>query len=241
MPIDNISRLSRKLLATCLATDGKVTLDHKTYLADTCLLSDSLRDEVNSLVEKLRSLIPTDFAFDLFFEMEGVTLSLSFEDGNTVSTAGRNFFTSQKSLMRSIRHAPWDEMRSDLINKGGIFDEMVSAAADRPVSIPSSEASAKRYGILLVAEIGKNRRLNPRSPFTLIIGRDDLGICSEQFSSREDLVTVIADRMTTQNDILAVLEVCTPWTFEEVEAAKLEAVEQLGPISRAKAERRFNV
>ena len=56
---------------------------------------------------------------------------------------------------------------------------------------------------------------------------------------RDELVSSIADLMTTQCEILAVLERGVSWSFAEIEKAKLEAVELLGPISRAKAERRF--
>jgi hypothetical protein len=45
--------------------------------------------------------------------------------------------------------------------------------------------------------------------------------------------------MTTEYDIVGVVEGGKEWTFDAIESAKLEAVELLGPISRAKAERRF--
>ena len=142
-------------------------------------------------------------------------------------------------MMRKIRGIDWDSTRTELIQRGGAFEELVNEAQDRPVNIPSSEEAAKRYGEALIGAIGKNRRLPPRSPYTLIIARDDLGIQSEQFGSRDEVVYAIADFMTTQNDILAVLEQCVPWPFQDIETAKPEAVEQLGPISRAKAERRM--
>ena len=141
--------------------------------------------------------------------------------------------------MRRLRRLPWDEIRSELISRGGIFDELVSDASDRPVNIPSSEAAAKRYANELIDEVGKIQRSSPLPAFSLIIARDDLGINTETLSSRGEVVYTIADRMTTRNDILAVLEKGVPWSFQEIEEAKLEAVEELGPISRAKAEGRM--
>ena len=241
MSADNLKRLAMKLLATKLAEDSGVYVPCDDTRNITSKLPSALGCEVENLVGELRSVIPNDFVFWLFFEIAGLSLTVEFEDGNTGSSAADGTFTSRKSMLRKMRAINWDEKRSELIAQGSIFEKLVSEADDRPANIPSSEAAAQRYGIKFTAEVGKNRRLNPRSPFTVIFAREDMDITSEQFTTLDEVVHSVADLMTTQHDILAIMEQCMPLPYEEVEKLKNDAVEQLGPISRAKAERRFGL
>jgi hypothetical protein len=73
----------------------------------------------------------------------------------------------------------------------------------------------------------------------LVTASEHRGVYIEDLPDRGRVVYEIAEYMTFGGEILAVIENGTWWSFEELEAAKLEAVEELGPISRAKAERRF--
>jgi len=189
----------------------------------------------------MRSQIPSDFSFILSFNFNGVNLSVEFEDGNTGAFGPTFYFTSFKSLRRHLRRQKWDELRLAGIEDGGIFDAWVSEAEDRPVDIPSSEAAAKQNAGELAEALTAIRAAQPLPLFAIVIARRDLGLATEHLRDREETVHIIADRMTTGNDILAVLERGVCWSFAEIEAAKLEAVEQLGPISRAQAERRFLV
>jgi hypothetical protein len=239
MPLEEMQRLSRKLLASSLREDGQVNLYINDYAEHISVLPDRVRGEVEELMTQIRSIIPTDFSFNVSFELEGARLWTVFQDGNTEADAFEGFFKTRKSIFRRLRDIPWDELRADLINRGGIFEELVRDADDRPVNIPSSQKAAGIYITELSSEVSKIQHSRPRPPFALIIARDDLGVSSELLPSREAVVFTIADRMTTLNDILAVLENGVPWSFQEIESAKLEAVEQLGPISRAKAEGRF--
>jgi hypothetical protein len=239
MTADSIARLSRKLLMSCLAEDRSAFLHSSNYREDIALLEQPLRDSTLALLEEIRVQVPTDFSFGLAFDFNGARLSLEFEDGNTVASGPSAYFTSYKSLRRHLTKQRWDELRKCGIEEGGIFDELLSKAEDRPVNIPSSEQAAKRYANELIDAIAEVRSTQPLPSFALILARDDLGVDIEDIQTREETVYLIADRMTTQNDILAVLERGIPWSFEEIEHAKREAVEQLSPISRAQAEGRF--
>lgn len=239
MAVEEMKRLARKLLGSPLAEDGQVSLSHDDYTEHMEVLPDNVRANVEKLMEDLKSVIPNDFSFDVFFNLEGARIGVDFEDGNTGCSAFAGSFMTRKSIMNRLRHVPWDEVRADAINQSSMFDQMLSAADDRPADIPSSEAAAMNYEPALREEIASVQQSNPLPEFALIIGRDDLGISCEHLNTRDDVIGTIADRMTTLNDILAVLEKGEPWTYAAIEAAKLEAVDGLGPISRAKAERRY--
>ncbi|SDR81984.1 hypothetical protein [Opitutus sp. GAS368] len=241
MTADNIARLSRKLLASCLVEERSVFLHSGDYRENIALLPSPLRETTLMLVDEIRRLVPTDFSFGLAFDFTGLRLSLEFEDGNTGAFGPSAFFTSFKSLRRHLKKQQWDELRRNGINEGGIFDELLSEAQDRPVNIPSSEEAAKKWANALNEAIAIVRSTQLLPDFALIIARDDAGLNTEPLKSREEVVFTIADRMATSCDILAVLERGVVWSFPEIEQAKLEAIEQLGPISRAKAEGRFTL
>ncbi len=239
MATDNLARLSRRLLASPLKEGGEVFLFDKDYIKQTATLEPAVRDQINGLIADIRSFIPTDFAFSLSCEFAGIRLSIDFEDGDTGSTAGGGFFVSRRSMMRKLRSIDWDELRGELIVRSEIFDQLLSEADDRPPNIPSSKEAALRNYDALTAEIEAVRAQTPVPPFAVIVTGDVDGMGAETAMDRDELVSSIADLMTTQCEILAVLERGVSWSFAEIEKAKLEAVELLGPISRAKAERRF--
>lgn len=238
---DDISRLSRKLLATQLAEDGCVFISSSDFRSALEPLLPPLSNAVLEFVNKIRASIPTDFSFSLAFDLEGMSLSMDFDDGNTGSTAGSFFFTSKRSVFQKLRHLEWDKIRADCIEGSKIFEELLSEAEDRPVNIPSSKEAAEANAEMLAETLRQVRASDPLPLFAVVYGREDFGVIAEECLSRGKVVYEIADLMTTQNDILAVLENGVAWSFDEIEAAKLEAVEELGPISRAKAERRFPI
>jgi hypothetical protein len=241
MATENLLRLSLKLLGTGLAEDGCFVVSHEGYQVTVLQLPADLRAAVKELVEEVAAIVPNDFAFSVSFTVRGASLSVDFEDGNTGSTAFNGLFTSRKSLLKKLRGLDWDGTRAELIEQGGIFEKLVSEAADRPANIHSSREAAARHAHELEKILGELADAPRTGPFVMVVARDDLGIEVDDYPSRQAVVDEMGDVMTTGYEILAVVEGKTPWTFDAIEAAKLEAVERLGPISRAKAERRFGL
>jgi hypothetical protein len=241
MSADSIARLSRKLLGSPLAENGSVGLHSSNWQEDLRKVDSHVRDQAVAFVNMIRDAVPTDFSFLLFFNCTGIRIHLSLEDGNTTADVGTLTFTSIRSLKRWLRKTDWNELRGDGIAGGSIFDDLVNAAEDRPVDIPSSAEAAKLHADELASAVAAVRARKPLPQLALIVYRDDAGLEIETMEDREHLLGSIGDCMTTQYDILSVLERGVSWSWDEVEAAKLEAVEGLGPISRAKAERRFLV
>ncbi|WP_414664112.1 hypothetical protein [Horticoccus sp. 23ND18S-11] len=240
MATENLKRLSLKLLATPLAEDGRVYLAGEDYQATTVLLPHDLRDEVNALVEEVLRIVPNDFSVSLSFATDGVHLSTEFEDGNTGSFGPGSRFTSRKSMFQKLRATNWDAKRADLMEQGSIFEDMLNEAEDRPPNIPLSRDAAQRYAPDLDAIVGEITGRGDPAPFVLVIVRDDKIEVTEP-KTRFALIGDLGDVLATSYEVLAIVENGVKWSFEAIEAVKLEAIEGLGPISRAKAERRFDL
>lgn len=241
MATEDLKRLSLKLVGTGLAEEGQFIVAHEDYQVTALQLPEELRNAVTELVEEVAAIVPNDFAFWFSFTGRGARLSVDFEDGNTGSTAFNGLFTSRKSLLRKLREVDWDEARAELIERGGIFDQLVSEADDRPANIHSSRDAAAKHAHELEMILEELATAPRTVPFVMVIARGDFGIEVIDYPTREAVKDGMGDVMATGCEILAVVEGRTPWTFDALEAAKLEAVERLGPISRAKAERRFFV
>lgn len=239
MANDNLARLALKLVSTSIAEDGSVYLASDDHGEATAKLEGKLRSEVNELLGEIREAIPNDFTFSCLFASGRLRLAIEFVDGNTVAGAGGGFFTSRKSLLGKIRSIDWDSKRSELIEKGSIFEDMVRAAADRPVKIPSSRDAANRYATELGPVLEELKGGGDLGPFQLVTGKDNEGVTFHEEKTRKGIIRGIGDAMATNYDILGVVEDGVEWSFDAIESAKLEAIECLGPISRAKAEKRF--
>jgi hypothetical protein len=239
MATDDLTNFARRLQPVCDEEDGDVFVSESTLDADLARASESLRGSVGELFREIRAGIPTDFSFNVSFTTDGIELGVDFEDGNTGGNVFRARFTSRKSMRRKLRRVPWDECRKHAMEQGSIFEDMLREADDRPPAIPVSEEVAREHKIELERAKQAVRGDAPIPQFCVIAWREDCGVEVEKQGDRQTLIGLIADMMTTGYDILAVLERGVDWTFEEIEEAKLEAVEGLGPISRAKAERRF--
>jgi hypothetical protein len=236
----DLVRLGCALSGSSAARNGRVAVLAIDSEDDFVAIPAGHREKVRELVLEIRALVPTDFSLCLDLGCDGLVLRVDFEDGNTGCSALQRHFVSTKGMRRTLRRIEWDSVRADGIEMEGIFDEMLRDADDRPPSIPSSEAAAEKVSEKLAICIEEVRAQRPLPAFALIVGRDDCGVAIEEtLANRDEVISLVASRMTTECDILAVLERGVAWSFSEIEEAKLAAVEGLGPISRAKAERRF--
>ena len=236
----DLVRLGCALSGSSAAKSGHVTISTVDVEDGLEVIPSNQREKVRELVGEIRTLVPTDFAPCLDLGCDGLNLRIDFEDGNTGCSAFQRHFVSSKGMRKTLKRIEWDDIRTRCIEMSGAFEEMLSKADDRPPKIPSSQAAAEQFREELEIRIAEVRAKKPLPAFALIVGRDDCGVAIEEtLASRDEVISLIADRMTTECDILAVLERGVAWTFPEIEEAKLAALEELGPISRAKAERRF--
>ena len=204
------------------------------------LQSPDLKAEVVDLVAAIRQAIPDDITFELTFYCDFIGIKPTYDDGNAFSNmADEMYFKNRKYLLGNLKRTDWDEFRGSMIDQMGIFEELVNEAEDRPVNIPSSKEAAERYAKPLGKALEELRSRSPRPSFFSIYARDDEPLEIVVHQKKGEILWTMADCMTTQYDVLAVCSDGIDLPFDEIEKLKLRAVEGLGPISRAKAERRF--
>ena len=220
--------------------DRWLHVDKETTGEDLAHLPERLRRDVESLAAGVRERVPDDVDWSLSFDNRGTRFATEYEDGMAGTVNGGRYYGKRSKLFADLECADWDEFRKDSLQGMDIFDALVSDAAERPVNIPSSREAAEKYTQELDAILSKRMGV-VAPPFVLVTARDDEDVRDCEHKTREEVIGDIADAMTTAYDILAVVENGEKWTFDAIESAKLEAVEGLGPISRAKAEGRFGL
>lgn len=220
--------------------DGCFSISRATRADDLAQIQGATKEELELLIAAIEMKVPDDVSWTLIFDKKGTRFALDYEDGNTGTTNGGSYYWKMSRLFSDLDRVDWDDLRGDALQAMDIFDVKLKDAAEHAVDIPSSlEASKKWAGPLGIALAELRSRQNVPE-YAVIVARDDCGIATEECKDREDVLGMIGDRMTTGCDILAVMENCVELGFDAIELRKREAVEGLGPISRAKAERRFN-
>ena len=215
-------------------------VDKDTGETDLARLPEHLQKAVIELASRVMERVPDDVSWSLSFDEKGTRFTMEYEDGSTGTVNGGRYYGKRAKLFDFLDGVDWDEFRGASLQSMNLFDELLSQADDRPPDIPSSEEAAKQCGKLLEEVMEQVKHEKPTPPFALFYGTPEMGgAFAEEVKTREDLISQIGDYMTGQVHILGVFENGRVWSFEEIESAKLEAAENLGPISRAKAERRF--
>lgn len=241
MTKDNLKGLAVEIMGHLSTEGGAYMLPQKGYQKFTVGFPAALRSEMHRLVEETASVIPDDIGFGFFFDAQGTSLCFGLSDGFALTQGGRPYFTSRESMLLALGSSDWDAIRARLINEGAAVEAMVSGADDRPVNIPSSLEAAKRYLPELKEVVDELAKDSDTVPFILVYARNDRsGVDVDgPYFSRADLTKRIGPLMGFGYDILTVFKDGVTCDFDEVEVIKREAVQLLGPIERAKAERRL--
>ncbi|MDD3181119.1 MAG: hypothetical protein PHQ04_12375 [Opitutaceae bacterium] len=209
--------------------------------ADIQRLAPSLKERVMSLIAEMRAAIPDDVDFTLSFCKKGAEVALEYNDGNTGIDCGCYYFRDKDTLMQSFRETDWDELRGAALQQGGVFDELLGVAADLPINIPSSAEAAKRWEAELVKALKEVEKVKPTPAFTAILRQEGEKVEIEHYKSKEHLLQMLANALTCEYHVLAILENGLATFYPQVESYKRQAIELLSPgsISRAQAEGRF--
>jgi hypothetical protein len=201
----------------------------------------SVRPAVESLVDKIRGLIPDDFGFSAKFDEEGFSLALEYDDGMAGAMLGGESFENRAALFQRLGEVNWEGLRSDALRMTGFFDEPLRDAAKVPVNIRSSEEAARKYAKRLKPILKKAQLRNPMPIFVTICldGFNKMDV--QAHASKEAMLFFFVNALTCQYQVLAVLENGSPIFYAQIESYKLQAIDRLNPgsISRAMAEGRF--
>ncbi len=205
-----------------------------------------LRRETRRQVDYLHALlvqhIPDDFNFYFALGEAGTRLHIEYDDG---PMGQFSFSIPTKIDARFFAELPdtdWDEVRGSLLAHISAQDRAAEEAVNHPVRIqPASETQREYFGHLL--PFLEESKASGHA-FAALAVRHDEDYTEPEFETitpkdRQTLVFDVADLMTVGFRIIAVILEGSPITPSEIDAIKLEALDCLGPISRAKAEGRF--
>jgi hypothetical protein len=202
-------------------------------------LPEPLKTEALELRAKIRALVPDDVIFTLSFNEHSIGIGFEYDDGTTGSFGGEKEYYRLAKLLSDLKRTDWDKFRSEALQEMDIFDVLLADAEDRPVNIASSRQAAVRHKEGLAKSLAHIVSLRPIPPYALVLVQHDQPIEIETHKSHDEVMFSLENCLATCTDILAIVKDGKNLDFEEIEALKREAIEGLGPISRATAEGRF--
>lgn len=197
-------------------------------------------DELVTLHGRLSRAIPDDIDFLIEFEDENAFASLEFRDG---PHSGFNVpfpVPLDRHVIETLRNVDWDEFRSGAIAGTQFHENLTDYADEFPVSLESTEEIRKRhaYGIEVFV-----RDMTKKKPVFAVLSIQEEWDESEYevtgFEDRKNFMGSLGDMLACSYSIVAIWANGRDLTPAEVDGLRQEAIEGLGPISRAKAEGRF--
>lgn len=203
-------------------------------------LRDETGEELNTLHDRLCRAIPNDFDFSFIFENGGVQATLLLDDG-PLARLGMSFpVPLDQHLIDSLREFDWDQLRSKAIPDIQLFDNITDLAAEYPVTLQKTAVIQSRHGSCL--EYFRKDTAISNHAYTVLSTdeeADQFEYKVTNFNDRFDLIGQLCDLLACNYAIVAIRASGVLMTPDEVDLIRQEALESLGPISRAKAEGRF--
>lgn len=231
---------------TCLRLDREWTLDPSRGLRQKTV------EELATLHDRLSRAIPDDFDFSLEFEDGEVFATLEYSDGPHAGFGGGFPVPVDRNMLGALREYDWDALRAQLIQGTQFHDNAADLAENYPSKLESTTIIQARHTATI--EQFRNDPKLADSPYALLFGNewedeeeDEIEAREsspveyevETYTDREKLLGQMANLLTFGYTMVAILRDGKLLTPEESDELRQEALEGLGPISRAKAEGRF--
>jgi hypothetical protein len=193
-----------------------------------------------TLHDRLCRAIPDDFDFFLNFEDGEVFSTLEFRDGPHAGF-GMDFPVSlDRHFLNALREFDWNELRSMMIPGTQLHENLTDLAAEYPVTLEKTAVIQSRH--ILGIERFCNDMAN-RNPLFAVLSADEEADEIEYdvtgFNDRFNLIGEMGDMLACNRAIITIWAEGASLTSDAVDLLRQEAIEGLGPISRAKAEGRF--
>lgn len=184
--------------------------------------------------------MPDDFEFFLDFEDGEVVATLECRDGPHAGF-GMGFPVSlDRHFLNNLRDFDWDQLRSRVIPGTQFHENLTDLAADFPVELEATEEIQARHGFG-IERFCKDMAI--RKPLFAVLSTDEEADELEYevtgFEDRFQLIGEMGDMLACNQAIVAIWAAGSLLAPAAVDALRHEALEGLGPISRAKAEGRF--
>lgn len=196
--------------------------------------------EAEKFYDRLCREIPNDVNFFVGLGENGIGGQLIYEDGSRDEASHGFPFPFDERFFDNLAQIDWDSFRGKSIGMTNVFDHMLDESEGLLANIPSTH-DAQRDHLGEYQEFLKKAK-DENWQFAFLAFRDSHGVDeldSGCFDERDRLVYEVADLMTCSYKIVGLIVDGAPLTASEAEVLKAEAVEGLGPISRALAENRM--
>ena len=221
-------------------TDGETRLEiDRDWKLDMSLgLLSKTADELATLHGRLCRAIPDDLDFSMLFLDGRADLALEFVDGPNAGSGMMCPFPLDRNLLDSLRNFDWNEYRVRAINGSQFHDNVIDAAEHLPSRLESTATNHRVYGV----GIEKCLQHAAKQKLDLVVLSADTEECtfrSTKIEHAEDLLRHLGDEMINGRVIIAVVSHGELLDPEATDRLKQDALDRLGPISRAKAEGRF--
>lgn len=218
-----------------------LTINREWVLDPSRGLRQRTADELITLHDRLCRAIPDDFDFSLDFEDAEVLSILEYVDGPHAGFGSGFPVALDRNLINRLREYNWDDLRAEVIAGTQLHENLADAAGNFPSMLEDTAEIQKMHAGGIAAFCRQMEVVKPH--FALLTAHEDEEESLEYevtgFDDQEQLLGELGNLLTVGHTLVAILRNGKILSPEETEGLRQEALEGLGPISRAKAEGRF--
>lgn len=218
-----------------------LTIDREWVLDPSIGLRRRTVDELETLHDRICRAIPDDFDFFLKFEDGDVIDTLEYADGPHAGYGSGFPVALDRNLIKGLREYNWDDFRVEVFAGTQFQDNLADAAGDFPSKLEDTAEIQKMHSEGIAAFCKQMETVKPR--FALLTAHEDEEESLEYevtgFDDQEQLLGELGDLLTFGHTLVAIWRDGASLPPAAVDELRQDALEGLGPISRAKAEGRF--
>ncbi len=229
-----------------------LTIDREWVLDPSRELRQRTADELVTLHDRLRRAIPDDFDFSMEFEDGEVFATLEYADGPHAGYGSDFPVALDRNLVSALCEYDWDSLRAMVIQGTQFHENTADMAGDFPCTLETTGNIQERHAAT-IEQFQKDPEFAD-STYTMLSANewedeeesedelDEPSLVEYEvftFPNLDNLLGQMGDLLTFRHTIVAILRSGKILSPEETDGLRQEALEGLGPISRAKAEGRF--
>ena len=197
-------------------------------------LRRSTKIELEKVRDQLSRLVPNDFDYSVFVESGRINFTLEFMDGlETCANSGLNI-NLMGDYVKQLLDTDWDYHRVSSLKMTEIVDDLSQVSENLDGALPPTSEIQLKHAKEIESFILKVEKLQPK--FAMLVYCDSLSEYEEVFhEERSRLLGDITDFLTFRDLIICIVDKSKILSVEDTDEIKLEVLNGLSPISKAKA------
>ena len=218
-----------------------LTIDREWVLDPSRELRLRTADEISTLHDRLCRAIPDDFDFTLEFEDGEVFATLEYGDGPHAGFGSGFPVALDRNLIKRLRGYNWDDLRAEVISGTQLHENLADVAENFASSLEDT-AEIQKMHTAGIAEFCKQMEVAKPHFAMLTVSEDEEESLEYEvtgFDDQEQLLVELGNLLTHGHTLVAIWRDGASLPPDAVDELRQDALEGLGPISRAKAEGRF--